>query len=200
MIVVKEFPRASELNSILYDIVYENVHGGGRYGEKIRSISNFNEMENVPTISDWDLHNLKETDELTSWISRILPDVSKNFASKQKPIFGLQSHEDEEAYDFNVNGFEIGSCWGIHYNKNDGIGEHNHFPALLSFVYYVRIPEGSDPFMFKGEAIWPEEGQCLFFLSSEFHSMFQNGHTDGRCAIVGNIIYNDYIHYGGYGK
>ena len=200
MIVVKEFPRASELNSILYDIVYENVHGGGRYGEKIRSISNFNEMENVPTISDWDLHNLKETEELTSWISRVLPDVSKNFASKQNPQLSLHSHEDEEAYDFNVNGFEIASCWGIHYNGNEGIGQHNHFPALLSFVYYVRIPEGSAPFMIEGESLQVEEGQCLFFLASEFHSMFQNAHTDGRCAITGNIIYNDYIHYGGYGK
>ena len=191
MIVVKEFPRASELNSLLYDIVLENAHAGGRYGEK--------EIDNCPAISDWNLHNLTEAWELTSWISRVLPDVSKNFALKQKPPFALHSLKDEKGYDFNVNGFEIASCWGIHYNGNEGIGQHNHFPALLGFVYYVRIPEGSAPFMIEGESHNVEEGQCIFFLASEFHSMFQNDNIDGRCAIVGNIIYNDYIHFGGYG-
>ena len=189
MIVVKEFPRASELNSILYDIVYENAHGGGRYGER--------EIDNCPTFTDWNLHNLKETDELTSWISRVLPDVSKNFATKQKPRLTLHSHEDEKGYDFNVNGFKIASCWGIHYNGNEGLWDHNHFPALLAFTYYVRIPEGSAPFMLEGESHNVEEGQCIFFLASQYHSMIQNDNIAGRCAIVGNIIYNDYIHYGG---
>ena len=188
MIVVKEFPRASELNSILYDIVYENAHGGGRYGER--------EIDNCPTFTDWNLHNLKETDELTSWISRVLPDVSKNFALKQKPPFALHSLKDEKGYDFNVNGFKIASCWGIHYNGNEGLWDHNHFPALLAFTYYVRIPEGSAPFMLEGESHNVEEGQCIFFLASQYHSVGKND-CDGRCAIVGNIIYNDYIHYGG---
>ena len=191
MVVIKEFPRASELNSLLYDIVYENAHGGGRYGE--------NEIDNCPTISDWNLHNFTEAWELISWINRVLPDVSKTFALKQKPRLTLNSHEDEKGYDFNVNGFEIASCWGIHYNGNEGIGQHNHFPALLAFTYYVRIPEGSAPFMIEDESHQVEEGQCIFFLASEFHSMFQNDNIDGRCAIAGNIIYNDYIHYGGYG-
>jgi hypothetical protein len=190
MIVVKEFPRATELNSILYDRVYKNLSGVGRYGEN---------FDGGPGMTDWNLHNknIKEVDELTSWISRVLPEVSKNFvASKTKPRLGLHSHEDEKGYNFNVNGFEIASCWGVHYKGDQGLNEHNHFPALLAFTYYVRTPKGSAPITIEGESYNVKEGQCIFFLAYQFHSVDLN-ESEGRCAIIGNIIYNDYIHFGG---
>jgi|GEM_PF-2973765 hypothetical protein len=191
MIVVKEFPRATELNSILFDRVYENLSGGGRYGEN---------FDAGPGMTDWDLHNknIKEIDELTSWISRVLPNVSKNFvASKTKPRLGLHSYEDEKGYDFNVNGFEISACWGVHYKGDQGLNEHNHFPAILAFGYYVRTPSGSAPIIIEGETHNVKEGQCIFFLASAYHSVEKKLEGDERCAIIGNIIYNDYIHFGG---
>ena len=182
MIVVKEIPRFSELNSLLYDIVCKNLSGGvraGVYGDGGGGI-----------ITDYNLHkqNIKEVDELISWVSRILPDVSKNFATKETPRLGLHSHEDKHNYDFDVNSFEIAHCWGIHYNGKESLAEHNHFPALLSFIYYVRTPKGSAPIIIEGESHSVKEGQCIFFLSSQYHSVGQNG-CDGRCAIVGNILY-----------
>jgi len=190
MIVVNEFPRASELNSLLYDIVCENLSGGvkpGVYGDGGGGI-----------ITDYKLHiqNIKEIDELTSWISRVLPDVSKNFATKQKPRLGLHSHEDEKGYDFDINAFQIEACWGIHYNGKESLAEHNHFPALLAFIYYVRTPKGSAPIMVGDELHNVEEGQCIFFLASQYHSVDQS-QGSGRCAIVGNIIYTGYNGFGG---
>ena len=109
MIVINNFPKATKLNPILYDIVCENLSGGvkaGVYGDGGGGI-----------ITDYNLHkqNIKEVDELISWVSRILPDASKNFATKGTPRLGLHSHEDEKGYDYDVNSFEIESCWGIHY-------------------------------------------------------------------------------------
>jgi len=185
MIVVKEFPRASELNSLLYDIVCENLSGGvkaGVYGDGGGGI-----------ITEYELHNqkIKEIDELTSWISRVLPDVSKNFATKEKPKVGLHSHEDKQNYDFDVNSFEIQACWGIHYSGKESLSAHNHFPAVLSFIYYVRTPKGSAPIMFEYESHQVEEGQCIFYLASQYHSVDQSEGA-GRCAVVGNIIYTGY--------
>jgi len=190
MVVIKEFPRATELNNSLYERVYENVC----YGVKAKD-----EHDTQPLMTKYDFHkqNIKEVEYLTSWISRVLPDVSKNFAchGEQEPRLLLHSHEDEKGYNFNVNGFEIASCWGIHYKGKETLMVHNHFPALLAFIYYVRTPKGSAPIMIEKEYN-AREGQCIFFLASQHHSMGQN-ESNGRCAIVGNIIYNDYIHYGG---
>jgi|TARA_B100000959_G_scaffold204829_1_gene214637 hypothetical protein len=185
-----KFPRAKELNPILYDIVLENLSGGvkaGVYGDGGGGI-----------ITDYKLHkeNIKEVDELISWVKRILPDASKNFATKGKPRLGLHSHEDEKGYDYDVNSFEIESCWGIHYNGKESILEHNHFPALLAFVYYVKTPKGSAPFMLESEPYNVEEGDCNFFLASQFHSV-NPSQGAGRCAIVGNIIYTGYTGFGG---
>jgi hypothetical protein len=186
--IVKEFPRASELNSILYDKVCEFLTP-----PKERS-----DGSKAAPMTKYDFHNqnIKEIDELTSWIYRVLPDVSKNFATKEKPLLMLHSHEDEKGYNFNINSFEIASCWGILFNGKESLVEHNHFPAILAFSYYVRTPKGSAPITIEGESYNVKEGQCNFFLGSQFHSVDPN-ESEGRCAIVGNIIYNGYIEYGG---
>jgi len=190
LIVINNFPKATKLNPILYDIVCENLSGGvkaGIYGDGGGGI-----------ITDYNLHkqNIKEVDELISWVSRILPDASKNFATKGTPRLGLHSHEDEKGYDYDINSFEIESCWGIHYNGKESIMEHNHFPALLSFIYYVRTPEGSAPLNVEEESHNVKEGQCIFFLASQYHSVDQSQGA-GRCAVVGNIIYTGYTARGG---
>ena len=189
MIVINEFPRASVLNSFLYDAVCENVC----YAVKEKA-----DGAKPAAMTKYDFHNqnIKEIDELTSWISRVLPDVSKKFAATGTPPLMLHSHEDEKGYNFNINSFEIASCWGILYNGNESLREHNHFPALLAFAYYVRTPKGSAPITIEGESYNVKEGQCIFFLSSQYHSVDQSQGA-GRCAVVGNIIYSGYTGFGG---
>ena len=118
--------------------------------------------------------------KLISWIQHILPEVTKKFAAK--------THNEETKFNYNLNSFEIAECWGVHYNKGESLVEHCHFPYALSFVYYVRTPESSAPIMIEGEPHNVKEGQCIFFLASHFHCVNSNG-GNGRCAIVGNILY-----------
>ena len=107
-----------------------------------------------------------------------MPDVSKKFATKT----------EETSYGYNVNSFEIAECWGAHYNKGESLMEHCHFPYALSFVYYVRTPKGFAPIIIENETYDIKEGQCVFFLASQYHSVGPND-CDGRCVIVGNILY-----------
>ena len=171
MIIVIEFPQASELNSVLYDRVCENLHTNVRASHGIGGHR-----------TDWNLQeqNIGEINELTSWIQHILPDVSKNFAAK--------TFSENEECGYNVNSFEIAECWGIHYNIGESLMEHCHFPYSLSFVYYVRTPKGTAPIIIENEIHEIKEGQCVFFLASQYHSVPPND-CDGRCAIVGNILY-----------
>ena len=177
MNIVIEFPKALELNQSLYDRVTENL--------QTNVIENASVSNGIGARrTEWNLHKQKilEVDELTSWIQHILPEVSKKFA------FAAKTYDDEIQMGYNVNAFEIAECWGIHYNRNESVIEHNHFPYTLSFSYYVRTPEGAAPIIIENEPLDAKEGQCIFFLASQWHGVGQNN-CDGRCTIVGNILY-----------
>jgi len=168
-IITSEFPKASELNSVMYDRVCENLHDNVRTSHGIGGRR-----------TEFNLHkqNFKEINLLTSWINHILPDVSKKFATKTEDL----------TYGYNLDSFEIAECWGIHYGLGESLIEHSHFPYALSFVYYVKTPKGTAPIIIGDEPYEVKEGQCVFFLASQYHSVNPND-CEGRCAIVGNILY-----------
>ena len=169
--IVSNFPQALELNSILYDRVCKNIHW-----EKTQDKDSIFGRK-----TGWDLHkqNIKEVNTLLAWIKGILPEISIKFADPQG---------SEKYYNFNRNAFEIRDCWGTHYNKGESLVKHNHFPYTLSFVYYVKTPKGFSPLLIEEESIDVKEGQCIFFLAHQFHSVPANN-CDGRCIIAGNIFY-----------
>jgi hypothetical protein len=170
MIILSEFPRASELNPVLYDRVCENLQGN------VVALHGHGARRTEPNLHG---QNIEEIDILISWIKKILPEISKNFATKDT---------EETIFGYNLHRFEIAECWAIHYNRSESVIEHCHFPYALSFVYYVRTPEGSAPIIIENEAHEIKEGQCIFFLASQYHSVYPKN-CDGRCAIVGNILY-----------
>jgi len=170
LVLVVDFPKVSELNSILYDRVCENIFT--RDDRAVESI--FGRQTN------WNFHkqNIKEVDILITWIKKVLPEISTRFASE----------ELNDSYGFDINAFEIAECWGAHYNRGESLAKHNHFPYTISFVYYVRTPKGFSPIKIQDDDIDVKEGQCVFFLANQYHSV-QPNNCDGRCIIAGNILY-----------
>ena len=170
IIIISEFPKASELNPILYEkickrtkhqIIGINDHPGGyRTGYHLET------------------EQIKEVDMLLTWIRDSLPEMSKKFASDKS----------EEYYGYNINAFEIIECWGVLYNKGESVVSHTHFPYTLSFVYYVNTPEGYSPLTLSGHEIDIKEGQCIFFHPHLYHSVSPT-QSNGRCVISGNILY-----------
>ena len=172
--IIGEFPQALELNSILYDRVCENFYWEPD-GNQNRGQGDLRARR-----TDFNLHkkNFKEVDILLAWIKEILPEVSTKFASENA----------EEIYHFNQQHFKLVGCWGAHYNRGEGLQKHNHFPYTISFVYYVRTPKGFSPLIIEDENIDVKEGQCVFFLAHQYHSV-QPNNCDGRCVIAGNFLY-----------
>ena len=187
MICVKEFPKAAELNSALYDRVCANLTMQRVGKSEVGREGGLLKRGGWATEFDFHLQNFKEVDELTSWIKSILPDVTKHFGG-ERGIPPKKDEDNEDTYGYSIQSFNIIECWGAHYNSEESVIEHNHFPFTLSFVYYVRTPEGNSPIIIEDEPHNIKEGQCIFFLSSQYHSVGQN-RCDGRCSIVGNILY-----------
>ena len=179
VVVITEFPKASELNQSLYARVTEQLQYNVQPNAEV-----FNGIGGRGT--QFNLHEQKiaEIDELISWIQHILPEVNKRFATKETIIEAMA----DEGFGYNLNSFEIAECWGIHYNKTESVLEHNHFPYAISFIYYVRTPEGAAPITIENETYNVKEGQCVFFLATNYHSVGANNCNE-RCAIVGNILY-----------
>ena len=170
LVLVVDFPKVSDLNSILYDRVCENIFSRDKRAEE----SLFGRQTN------WNFHrqNIKEVDILITWIKKVLPEISTRFASE----------ELNDGYGFDINAFEIAECWGAHYNRGESLVKHNHFPYIISFVYYVRTPKGFSTIKIQDDDIDVKEGQCVFFLAHQYHSV-QPNNCDDRCIIAGNILY-----------
>tara|TARA_B100000287_G_scaffold202100_1_gene190849 strand:+ start:835 stop:1347 length:513 start_codon:yes stop_codon:yes gene_type:complete len=165
--IIFDYPFPSELNLNLYKIVHQYYS---------------NDVKGGASITSMDLHRrgIKEIDILIGWIGSLLPDVCY--------FFSQDGEDSGDSPPYNLNSFSIVDCWGIHYNKGEYVVKHNHFPYSLSFCYYVRTPDGSSPFILQEERIEMNEGQIIFFPSYQYHSCEQSK-VDGRCAVVGNILY-----------
>ncbi len=171
--IVVSHPDPSKINLVLYDLIKSNgtesVMGGGKRTDWLFAIDNRGD---------------EELDSLFLWIEELLPRVAFLFA-----IGHSDCDYGPEVLGFNPEAFVIREAWGIHYDKGQGVLFHNHFPYNLSFVYYVKTPEGSPPLILDNEEIFLKEGQIIFFLGHEFHCV-EKSNIDGRCVIAGNILYD----------
>ena len=82
-------------------------------------------------------------------------------------------------------------CWGAVYGESDETKEHNHWPYLWSWCYYVKAPEGSSPLVFPETkpimCFEPNEGDLIIFSSLARHSVPPCKCKEKRIMIAGNI-------------
>jgi len=162
-----DYPYASKLNPRLYRIVVENVD---------HSVMG----EGCITLMDLHTRGIKDVDVLLTWIKQLIPNVACKFAAN--------GEDKGDIVGFNANSFKINECWGIHYDKGQKVVKHNHFPYTMSFAYCVNAPDKSSPLIIEGERITPVPGRVIFFLSHQYHGTLPSK-VDGRCMIVGNVLY-----------
>ena len=81
--------------------------------------------------------------------------------------------------------------WFVRYRVGDETKPHNHFPGLLSWVYFVKCPRGSSPLVFttSGKRIKAQEGKVVIFPSLINHHVPKN-RCEGRVALAGNVDVN----------
>ena len=167
----EDFWQGEMLNPSLYNTVLDNIDndqcvmGGGKK-------------------TDWKFHmmGLQDVDILMNFIDACLPQAAMK-------IGGGQSTDDYGACIINDKALRISESWGIHYNKDEYVAKHNHFPFAMSFNYCVSAPKGSSPFILEGEEIKSVPGRIIFFQAHRNHCTLPN-ESDGRCMIVGNVVYD----------
>ena len=80
--------------------------------------------------------------------------------------------------------------WVVKCDKGDYTHEHDHIPAIFSFVYFIKCPKGSSPLVFtkSGKKIKAEEGKVVIFPGWIRHHVPKNK-CEGRITMAGNIFY-----------
>ena len=87
--------------------------------------------------------------------------------------------------------FRTEDCWGALYKKGHYIKTHHHWPSALSWTYYVKTSENTEPFIFVGNGvekkIYPRVGDLIIFPSVMNHRVPVSQTDDERIVVVGNI-------------
>lgn len=90
--------------------------------------------------------------------------------------------------------WEISNIWGLIYKKGEYAVEHDHYPAIYSFVYYVNCPPGASPLKFHGYSIKPKNGMMTIFPSNLKHWVPKHKINSERVVISGNLnVSTDFI-------
>jgi hypothetical protein len=91
---------------------------------------------------------------------------------------------------------QMADCWGGFYTKGQHIIEHDHWPYLWSWIYYVKCCDDCTPLVFDnglGEQqpleLTPKEDNMVMFPSLISHSVPPHGCNHDRIVIAGNISF-----------
>ena len=87
-------------------------------------------------------------------------------------------------------GLKVDHFWISVYGKDDFTTSHEHYPALWSFVYFIKCPKGSSPLVFttSGKRVKAEEGKVVIFPANMFHHVLKNK-CDDRIVLAGNVFW-----------
>ena len=85
--------------------------------------------------------------------------------------------------------FVCHAIWGASYSKGDYTVFHDHFPSVLSFIYYVKADEDSAPLVFTDidYELHPKENDLIIFPSYLKHGVPTQMTDTNRICISGNI-------------
>ena len=89
---------------------------------------------------------------------------------------------------------KLENLWGVWYRDDGGIKWHTHKGDFrYSFVYYIKVPEGSSSIYFSEDPetteptfFDPNQGVCVVWDSDFPHSVPPGKHK-GRCVLSGNL-------------
>ena len=71
----------------------------------------------------------------------------------------------------------VNDLWAMMYDEGDYAKKHDHYPDLLSSIYYVDVEPTSSPVIFENDfgkslTIQPQNGMLLIWASSIMHRVF----------------------------
>jgi len=169
--IIFKYPLATTLNPLLQSEIEGALTdrlGGGKHLGARRTDMNFHQ-QNKPALNT-----------LVKWLEGLFSDVGKHFSLPRVK---------QPSYSFTLK-----DCWGIIYDKDCCVIEHNHFPYALTFSYCVTSPRDTSPIIVNEKPYYLQVGECFFFPSLYLHEV-KPSQKEGRVVIVGNMYWTRDEHH-----
>ena len=85
----------------------------------------------------------------------------------------------------------ITDCWGVVYRKDEFTQQHDHWPALWSFGYYINVSPDCAPIVFPDAnyTLQPENGMMCMFPGWVSHYVPRHRSNQDRVMLAGNIVH-----------
>ena len=85
----------------------------------------------------------------------------------------------------------VTDCWGVVYRKDEFTLQHDHWPALWSFGYYINVSPDCAPIVFPdaNHAVQPKNGMMCMFPGWVSHYVPKQQSNQDRVMLAGNITH-----------
>ena len=166
--------------------------------KKIDTNTNSRLIQKILAYPDVMKHQTNVKANMTDWRMHMKDDDFGKLASTVETIamnmrYG-STHVDGDTHTVKNKGqsprLMTDECWGASYGKGELTKNHNHWPALWSWCYYLQVPKGSSPLVFSEAGIMfePNVGDLVIFDGQAEHSVPPCECEEKRVMIAGNIV------------
>ena len=166
--------------------------------KKIDTNTNSRLIQKILAYPDVMKHKTNVKANMTDWRMHMKDDDFGKLASTVETIamnmrYG-STHVDGDTHTVKNKGqsprLMTDECWGASYGKGEFTNNHNHWPALWSWCYYLQVPKGSSPLVFSEAGIMfePKVGDLVLFDGQAQHSVPPCDCEEKRVMIAGNIV------------
>jgi len=166
--------------------------------KKIDTNTNSRLIQKILAYPDVMKHQTNVKANMTDWRMHMKDDDFGKLASTVETIamnmrYG-STHVDGDTHTVKNKGqsprLMTDECWGASYGKGEFTKNHNHWPALWSWCYYLQVPKGSSPLVFSEAGIMfePKVGDLVIFDGQAEHSVPPCECEEKRVMIAGNIV------------
>ena len=166
--------------------------------KKIDTNTNSRLIQKILAYPDVMKHQTNVKANMTDWRMHMKDDDFGKLASTVETIamnmrYG-STHVDGDTHTVKNKGqsprLMTDECWGASYGKGELTKNHNHWPALWSWCYYLQVPKGSSPLVFSEAGIMfePKVGDLVIFDGQAEHSVPPCECEEKRVMIAGNIV------------
>ena len=166
--------------------------------KKIDTNTNSRLIQKILAYPDVMKHQTNVKANMTDWRMHMKDDDFGKLASTVETIamnmrYG-STHVDGDTHTVKNKGqsprLMTDECWGASYGKGEYTNNHNHWPALWSWCYYLQVPKGSSPLVFSEAGIMfePKVGDLVLFDGQAQHSVPPCDCEEKRVMIAGNIV------------
>lgn len=158
-----------------YEVILDNDKMDKKIIEQIdKQGDKQNHKTNIKAnMTDWDMRKKPGFKELVKITDMVLKDVQNlrwpNSDAGRKKL-------------------KLKNIWGAKYKSGEETAEHDHWPALWSFVYYPNKVEGASGLTFREANVERtiERGLLLFFSGNIQHSVRPSEFEGYRYCVAGN--------------